>query len=149
MASTLTALRRRIDALPKGRRRRYSISLRRDVFAFIEGRATHTTDARAWAHKLGLDWRTVERWGYEHGQHEESQDAVSALLPVVVTSTPHPLAQPLLPELPSQELSMTTAALSCLTLSAPGGYRLEGLDEHQAVRVLLGLAEARDGRMAS
>lgn len=139
MATTLAALRRRINALPRGPQRRYPRVLQQQILAFISSSTLHDTDERTCVRQLGLNWLTVSRWREAHCQHEERSEP-PRLRPVVITESHDDGEHDQLRNLPDPPVPDSAAGLS---LAAPGGFRVDGLDEGQALRLLLGLVAAQ------
>lgn len=112
MNDDVTEIRAALAAFPrKYRSQKYPGELRRRVVAFARMRQGSGMSTRAIARELGMRFETLRRW-----LGEAEPKSASALLPVRVTA----------PAVRSRSVTVVT----------PDGWRIEGLDAHDALALL-------------
>lgn len=136
MATPLDTLRRHIDALPSGMRRRYPDTLKRQIIDLVEQRCVgDEAAARRCIRDLGLHWLTFNRWRVElqpsNPQSATASRPATTLLPVLVTAPRH---EP-----------TVSASVSTLALHTPRGYRIDGFEHLEQLLELLARLSA-EGR---
>ena len=108
-------LRREISRLETGRGRRYPQELRRRVVAWASRKHRAGASWQEIKKELGLQWDSVRRWC----QLETKSMPTRALVPVRVVPT--------------------LAAERLVSVSSPGGFRIEGLTLDEAAELLRAL----------
>lgn len=111
----LRDLRRRLDAVPRGRGRRFPAPLRERVVAWVTARRARGVGWRELSRELGVPARTLEHWALLRPEPEH----IVALRPIDVIDEP-----------------------SCRTVTvvAPSGVRIEGVTIADVITILRGLA---------
>lgn len=117
MASEAGELRRRVMALGRRTRgARIPDELRAEVIRYAMERRRHGDGVRAIAHGLGVSSESIRRWTTPN-----TTGRTRALVPIVVRDDDDAPTEP-------------------LTLTAPGGYRVDGLTIASAAALLRALA---------
>lgn len=111
----LRDLRRRLDAVPRGRGRRFPAPLRERVVAWVMAQRARGVGWRELSHELGVPARTLEHWA---ALRPEQAHGV-ALRPVDVIDEP---------------------PCRTVTVVAPRGLRIEGVTIADVIALLQGLS---------